>query len=268
MDTSVRRLLTFECEGDTLHATLDDAAGTSGLLVVSGGNEIRIGAHRGMARLAGDIAAAGYPVFRFDRRGVGDSEGTNAGFGGSGPDITSAIAAFRAHCPALTRIVAFGNCDAASALMLHSQHDVAHAVIANPWVIESEAGLPPPAAVKAHYLRRLRDPKALLGLVTGTVDFKKLARGIASVSKPASASPLATMIAEGMTSFSGSITILLAERDGTACAFAAEWAKPVFEKARNRNDVAVVTLDSASHSFAGDADYSALKFAILDALGQ
>src|SRR3546814_1492741 len=60
------------------------------------------------------IAAAGHPVFRFDRRGIGDSDGSNSGFETSGPDIAAAIAAFRAAAPHVARIAAFGNCDAAS----------------------------------------------------------------------------------------------------------------------------------------------------------
>ena len=48
----MRELISFPCEGDTLAGTLDDAPGATGLLIVSGGNEIRCGAHRGMALLA------------------------------------------------------------------------------------------------------------------------------------------------------------------------------------------------------------------------
>ena len=40
----MRRLIGFACEGETLAATLDEAPGTTGLLIVSGGNEIRSGA--------------------------------------------------------------------------------------------------------------------------------------------------------------------------------------------------------------------------------
>ena len=39
-----RRHFTFACAGDTLFGTLDEAPGTTGLLLVSGGNEIRSGA--------------------------------------------------------------------------------------------------------------------------------------------------------------------------------------------------------------------------------
>ena len=65
-----RRHVTFDCEGSTLVGTIDDAVGETALLIVSGGNEIRCGAWGGQARFAARIAAAGFPVFRFDRRGV------------------------------------------------------------------------------------------------------------------------------------------------------------------------------------------------------
>ncbi|MGE2778108.1 hypothetical protein ACQHM9_27125, partial [Escherichia coli] len=81
--------------GESLVATLDEADGSTGLLIVSGGNEIRSGAHRGMAMLAHRLAAAGIPVFRYDRRGVGDSTGDNKGFLSAEPDLIAAVAAFR-----------------------------------------------------------------------------------------------------------------------------------------------------------------------------
>ena len=73
----MRHQLSFLCEGAALAASLDDAPGTTGLLIVSGGNEIRSGAHRGMAMLAQRIAAAGHPA-----RGASDraaSDPANAG---------------------------------------------------------------------------------------------------------------------------------------------------------------------------------------------
>lgn len=264
----MRRILTFDCEGACLAATLDEAPGTTGLLIVSGGNEIRIGAHRGMAKLAADIAADGHPVFRFDRRGIGDSEGENGGFETSGPDIAAAIAAFRAECPALTRIVAFGNCDAASALVLHRVPRVDALVLANPWVVERQDDLPAPAAIRAHYLARLRDPKAWIALLTGAVNLKKLKSGLTRLAEKPAPSSLSASVADGIAAFSGPITILLADRDGTAIAFADEWDKPAFAKARAKARVTVETLDSAAHSFASEGDYWALRRVILSALAQ
>ena len=251
MDSDVRRALTFGCEGDTLFATLDGGAGTAGLLIVSGGNEIRSGAHRGMAELAGLLAAKGYPVFRFDRRGVGDSEGENRGFRWSGPDIAAALARFRAECPALRRVVAFGNCDAATALALHGS-EVDARVLANPWVIPSSGEMPPPAAIKQRYAARIRDPEAWKALLTGKIDMGKLAKGLGRLAarRPPQPDSLADKTVRALEASSIPTTILLATGDATAIAFADVW--------RNDPAVPVVQVETASHSFADTTAYDRL----------
>ncbi len=262
----MRRVLTFACDDAQLVATLDEAPDATGLLIVSGGNEIRIGAHRGMARLAADIVAVGYPVFRFDRRGIGDSEGENHGFESSGPDIAAAIEAFRAECPALTRIVAFGNCDAASALVLHRVGGIDALILANPWVIETSDGLPPPAAIRARYLEKLRDPKKILGVFTGAVDIRKLEAGLSKLLRPKLRTKLAASVAHGMMDFTGPISVVLARRDATAIAFAAEWRSVDFRDVRSSPLVSMTEIGTASHSFANETDYAALTAGIVAAL--
>lgn len=264
----MRHQLTFPCEGATLAATLEEAPGTTGLLIVSGGNEIRSGAHRGMATLAVQIAAAGHPVFRFDRRGIGDSEGTNGGFESSAPDIAAAIAAFRQAEPQLTRVVAFGNCDAASALLLHQPLGLDGLILANPWTYENddnneteEPALPPPAAIRARYLARLTDPKSLLRLLKGEIDVKKLARGLSALGRrapPAAPDSLPARLNAALATLPCPATILLATGDRTAQTFI-ENCHP--------GTVPVERLDSSSHSFAGD-DAEWLAQRILKALGR
>ena len=68
-----RRQVTFTCEGSELVGTLDLAAGRTGLLIVTGGNELRSGPWGSQTQIAAKAAAAGFPAFRVDRRGVGDS---------------------------------------------------------------------------------------------------------------------------------------------------------------------------------------------------
>ena len=227
----MRHQLSFLCEDAALAASLDDAPGTTGLLIVSGGNEIRSGAHRGMAMLAQRIAAAGHPVFRFDRRGIGDSEGENGGYMHSGPDIAAAIAAFRTAAPHVTHILAFGNCDAASALLLHQPLALDGLILANPWTYDEaewDAGeppaLPPASAIRARYLARIKDPKSLLRLLKGEIDIGKLVRGLSAMKRtPQAAAPdsLAARLDAAMTALACPATILLATGDRTAQAFIA-----------------------------------------------
>ena len=264
----MRRFLTFPCEGATLAATLDAAPGETGLLIVSGGNEIRIGAHRGMERLAADLAVLGHPVFRFDRRGIGDSEGDNAGFEASGPDLQAAIVAFRSACPALKRVVAFGNCDAASALLLHQPEGISALVLSNIWIVEPTDDLPPTAAIKSHYLQRLRDPKAWAALASGAINLRKLASGLARLAAPKAPSALSDRISAAMACGTIPAHILLARRDGTALAFAEAWASPTFAAVRETGLYRITMLDSNAHSFARAADYAVLKSVLLERLSR
>ena len=242
----MRRLIAVPCEGETLVATLDDAAGATGVLIVSGGNEIRSGAHRGMAMLARRLAAGGTPVFRYDRRGIGDSSGENRGFLSAQADLVAAAAAFRAAAPHVTRLVGFGNCDAASALALFGQDaGLDGIVLANPWLAAETDDLPPAAAIRARYAQRLRDPREWLRLVRGSVDIGNVIRGLRKLSATPTevGDPHATRILDAIGRWGTSATVILAGADATARAYAAAAGITV----------RTVSIDTASHSFAGAA---------------
>ena len=254
-----RRHLTFVCEGSALVATLDESSGSTGLLIVSGGNEVRSGAWAGHAQLAATIAAAGYPVFRFDRRGVGDSEGPNGGFRTSAPDIAAALAAFRSASPHVQRIVAFGNCDAASALMLRKGTGCDGLVLSNPWTFEDETSDEvAPAATRAHYRQRLSDPRALVRLISGKVSPGRLFASLISAMRPAPPpSSLVQDMAASFTGFTGPAALLLAERDRTAQTFQANWDK---------RDSRLQVCPGASHSYVEAPAREWLRNQILTAL--
>ena len=223
---SSRRHFAFDCAGSTLAATLDEAPGSTGLLLVTGGNETRAGAFSSQAQLAARISAAGYPVLRFDRRGVGDSAGANLGFRHSGEDMAAALAAFHAQRPSLKRVVAFGNCDAASALMLSGGAGFDGLVLSNPWTYEDGQAdaPPPPAAIRARYAAKLTNPRELLRLLTGKVNLARLAHGLASAAaRKSTPSTLAASMSAGLARFTGPVRILVAERDRTGQAFLAGW---------------------------------------------
>ncbi len=254
--------LTFACGSLTLAGSLDTAPGHTGLLIVSGGNEIRSGAFSGQAQLAASVARAGFPVFRFDRRGIGDSEGENRGFRASSKDIKAALDAFRAIAPDVERVVGFGNCDAASALMLSAGEGFDGLVLSNPWAIkesgEGEAASPPPAAIRQRYAEKLRNPKEIGRLLSGGVDLRKLARGLLrSVQSEPAPTGLLDEIRAGLAGFTGDTRFLLATADRTAQHFEALW---------DADDPRIARCEGAGHSYAETEHRQWLKDQVLAAL--
>lgn len=260
--------LTFGCGSLTLAGTLDTAPGSVGLLIVSGGNEIRSGAFSGQADMAARIARAGFPVFRFDRRGIGDSEGENRGFRHSARDIAAALEAFRALSPQVERFVGFGNCDAASALMLTGGAGFDGLVLSNPWTIDGpveEAGEdapPPPAAIRARYAEKLRNPGEIARLLRGGVDLGKLTRGLARSFAPAPPpSSLAKDMYAGLSTFAGPVRILLATNDRTAQLFEAAW-----DTVSVGTDTRIQRCEGAGHAYIEPEHRDWLKQNILEVL--
>ena len=274
----MRQHFTFACAGETLAATLDGADGTTGLLIVSGGNEIRSGAHAGMAALSASVASAGHPVLRYDRRGIGDSTGDNAGFESSAEDIAAAARAFRERCPQLTRLVAFGNCDAASALALFGPvAGVDALILANMWTIESDAEETDEAeaastmtasAIRSRYLAKLKDPRELWRLASGGVNIAKLVRGLRQATAKTEVTGLATRLGEALTALDRPAALLFAEHDRTAMWFLEHWESDAFAKARANPHLSLHCLNSGSHSFASASDKAWLRERILNALHQ
>ena len=131
----------FECAGERLIAVAHRGHERIGVLVVVGGPQYRAGSHRQFVLMARQMAQEGYPVFRFDYRGMGDSEGAPRNFEAASDDIRAAIDAFIARAPYVSSIVLWGLCDAASACMMYAATDarVRGLIVANPWV-HTEAG--------------------------------------------------------------------------------------------------------------------------------
>jgi exosortase A-associated hydrolase 1 len=261
----MRRLLSFECEGVSLGASLDSAEGATGLLFVTGGTQTRIGSHRMYERLALALAKEGWPCFRFDRRGVGDSEGEDADFKGSGPDLAAAAAAFRREQPQLGRLLGFGLCDGASVLALHGQAaGLDGFMLVNPWFVEAEAGEPAAAAIKSRYKDQLLSLDGWKRLLSGSISYRKVLKGLTKIvaSKP---STLSGEIAASLAKARVPAQLILATRDATAIAAQAEWSSPAFRSLREANP-APVTIDSDSHTFSRPGDEEALLMAVKGAL--
>src|SRR3546814_10563479 len=88
---------------------LPAAAARRGVLIVVGGPQYLAGSHRQLLLIARLLAEQGYPVLRFDHRGIGDSDGPYLGFEALDADIAAAIDAFVAHCPQVEEVVLWGD---------------------------------------------------------------------------------------------------------------------------------------------------------------
>lgn len=163
----------FACEGDTLLGILarPELPAQTGVVVIVGGPQYRVGSHRQFVLLSRALAAAGYPVLRFDYRGMGDSTGAQRDFEAVGADIAAAIDTLQQRVPAVQQVALWGLCDGASAALLycHATDDprVRGLCLLNPWV-RSEASLAR-TQVKHYYRQRLMQKEFWLKLVRGKV---------------------------------------------------------------------------------------------------
>jgi exosortase A-associated hydrolase 1 len=170
------RAIVFGCEGEPLvgivHAPRAGQPSTDlGVVIIVGGPQYRAGSHRQFVLLARTLATAGYPVLRFDYRGMGDSGGAARSFEQVNHDIAAAIDTLQRQLPSVQRVVLWGLCDGASAALLYANatHDarVSGACVLNPWV-RSDATLAT-TQLKHYYTRRLLAPQFWAKLLRGKV---------------------------------------------------------------------------------------------------
>ena len=149
--------LVFDCQGKKLIGIVHqvDNEAKTGVLIVVGGPQYRVGSHRQFVLLARSLALQGIPVMRFDVRGMGDSEGAQRRFDQLDNDIRAAIDCFLFSCPQLNRVVLWGLCDAASAVIFFAYQDVRvnGMVLLNPWVFTEQGSAK--TYLKHYYLQRL-----------------------------------------------------------------------------------------------------------------
>jgi len=257
------RPIVFRCEGRELLGMLHPAEGPArrAVVLIVGGPQYRVGSHRQFVLLARALAAAGWPVLRFDYRGMGDSEGDLCGFEEVGPDIEAAIDATFASLEGLEDCVLWGLCDAASAASFYGRHDarVTGMVLVNPWV-RTEAG-EARTRLRHYYLGRLRDRafwRKLLRLrwnpartLADVGRFAARARG-GSGSRPSGRDdrPLPQRMRDGLAGFDGRVLLILSGHDLTAREFEdVAAASPAWRKWMADDRVETRRLSEADHTF-------------------
>ncbi len=236
--------LTFACAGQTMIGIIHrpERPLGRGVVIVVGGPQYRVGSHRQYVLLARELAAAGYPVLRFDCRGMGDSDGEFGSFENIGDDIRAAVDTLFEQAAGLRDVALWGLCDGASAIAFYAGTDdrVKRIILVNPWV-RDEVTLAQ-AQIRHHYARRFFSGRFWSDLFAGKVDIGKSAREFVSTAmtvmfhRPDGAKPgggkvearpgrrddhrsLPERVRQSITGFGGRVLIILSGNDMTAREF-------------------------------------------------
>jgi len=156
----------------TLVGIVTPASGSTGLLIVVGGPQYRVGSHRQFVKMCRAAAAQNIPAFRFDVAGMGDSSGEPTPFYQQATDIHAAINEFFKQQPQLISVVLWGLCDGASAILLALRQRpdprVSGLVLLNPWVRQQHSYAQ--TLVKHYYLKRFTQKEFWKKLLSGKFD--------------------------------------------------------------------------------------------------
>jgi len=279
--------LQFDCAGEALVGVLSlpskpPAAGVeTAVLIVVGGPQYRVGSHRQFTLLGRALAAGGYPAFRFDYRGMGDSSGALRDFEVTCTDIEAAIDAVQRARPSVRHVVLWGLCDGASAALLflddRSDPRVTGLCLVNPWVRSPESLAR--THVKHYYLSRLMQADFWRKLARGDVarqaltelvrNLRLAGRRVSLASTAATALPFQQRMARAWQAFAGPMLLVLSGDDYVAHEFHEQVrGEPGWRGALERGNVTRLDMAAANHTFSEPVDARKVEEATLEWLRQ
>lgn len=237
--------LSIATAAGSLSAIVHPASATTGVVIIVGGPQYRVGSHRQFIKLSRLLAAHNIPSLRFDSSGMGDSSAEKQAFYQQDGDINAAIDAFFRHCPQLTQVVLWGLCDAASAILIKlNQPDkrIGGVVLLNPWVRQQHSHAQ--TMLKHYYLKRLLSRQLWQKMLGGGVAVRRSiseimqtlrqrrARHDTQTQTPvANAQNYVDLMLQGWRQFSAKVLLITSGNDLTAqefldlCAADAKWKK-------------------------------------------
>jgi len=251
------QVLTFAANNQELLAIshLGAEQNTTGVLIVVGGPQYRVGSHRQFVQLSRALASNGISSMRFDYTGMGDSCGEKKEFDNICDDIKAATDAFLKAQPHLKNIVIWGLCDAASAALIYAHQDqrVNGLVLLNPW-LRSERAMGK-TMVKYYYLQRLLSKSFWKKLLSGKVnvaasarDAKGFVKDSVVADKQGVTSYQARMLS-GLQAFNGKVCLILSGDDLTAKEFEQQVFTDKAWQKLNSDCATVHSLREADHTF-------------------
>lgn len=271
-------VLTMQCMGEALLGVVSkpDCRSKLGVVVVVGGPQYRVGSHRQFVLLARCLASAGYPVLRFDYRGMGDSGGAVRSFDAVDDDIAAAIDTLQTACPEVEQVILWGLCDGATASVLYcgATHDVrvAGLCLLNPWV-RSDSTLAR-THLKHYYGSRIVQGAFWRKLLRGEFDWTRAIKGLwgnvqasrGHAKMEVRVEPFQNRMAMALRNFSGKVLLILSANDYTAREFVeCASSDPLWRGILERPGLQRVDIAGADHTFSSqqwriDAEQAVLKW--------
>lgn len=242
------QFISIACNDESLSAILhrpDSPEQDTGVLILVGGPQYRVGSHRQFVKLSRALAAQGIVSMRLDSTGMGDSSGVKTEFYQQDADIDAGITALMQQCPQLKNVVLWGLCDAASAILLYLNTPdarVSGAVLLNPWVRQQHSHAE--VMLKHYYVKRLLSRQFWQKLLGGGVALTQSVKGLwqtmqqrranrpaASMSPQANAQNYVQLMLRGWQHANAKVLVITSGNDLTAqeflqlCANDKAWAR-------------------------------------------
>lgn len=226
------------------------------VIILVGGPQYRVGAHRQYVHLARHLAENGVVAMRFDWTGIGDSEGDYPGFTDLSEDCTAALDCLTARLPELREISLWGLCEGASSILIDGVRDprITGAILVNPWV-RTESG-EAKAFVKHYYAGRVfsrqfwrRVFKGEVAIGKSMADFMRKTR-LSLQGADDDAGSYQSRMLRGLKGFSGQVLLIQSGHDLVAREFDdfttsdSEWRTVLQQAALTRRD-----LTDSDHTF-------------------
>lgn len=275
--TFAERAVAFDCQGESLVgvATLPVAPGPLGLIVLVGGPQYRVGSHRQFTLMCRRAAQAGFPAFRFDYRGMGDSTGQYGYFESVDADIEAAIKQFQAVAPEVRHVVLWGLCVAASTAIIYAPTDprIAGLVLLNPWVRDDATSAR--TQLRYYYTARVLEREFWSKIIGGKLDLRasvmSLGRSIRDSlrrfprAEESAQLPFQTRMARALVKFKGRSLLLISGADLTAKEFLRySSTHPEWRGVLQSGKIDRVDFPDADHTFSSAAWRKGVEDATVD----
>jgi pimeloyl-ACP methyl ester carboxylesterase len=217
-----QRAVRFTCTGSSVVGIIDlpERPLPRGVLIAAGHPYSRLGARRQFAMLARALARRGIAVMRFDRRGVGDSDGCDY----NDSDVRAALQEFCDQVPLLQEVVLLspgGSAAIATARACAAADPrVCGLLLLAPWGRSRRTQAPQLAAVNDHQLTEIMPPRAQVPALTLVSAHDAAAVYWRRAPAPSRVRPSAgrnlALFAEQLSAFPGPVLVVAGEGDAAA----------------------------------------------------